>query len=50
MQLRIICSLEVYNWCKLDYSMGKYPRIAACLYSIPYSCKIEEPDTYNIMG
>ena len=27
----------------------KWARIA-CLYFIPYRCKIEQPDTYNIMG
>ena len=30
MQSRIICSLEIHNWCKwLDCNMGKYPRIVS---------------------
>ena len=50
MQSRIICSLEIDNWCKwLDCNMGKKARIA-CLDCIPYRCKIEQPDTYSIMG
>ena len=41
-------SMEIHNWCKwLDCDMGKWPRIA-CLYCIPYRCKREQPDTYNI--
>ena len=61
MQSRIICSLEIHNWCKwLDCNMGcvggggggggEVAKNCMFLYCIPYRCKIEQPDTYNIMG
>ena len=48
MQSRIICSVEIHNWCKwLDYGEVAMNCMFDC---IPHSCKIEQPDTLQRNG
>ena len=50
MQSRIICSIEIHNCYKwLDCKIGMKLRIA-CFYSIPYICKMVQPDTLQHNG